>query len=79
MFVVENEKAVKRAVVTVKSILANDREVEVRKGLIGGEDLIVSPPVKPQPPVALVQQASAPQRPSGIVNEHVVERRALNR
>jgi HlyD family secretion protein len=42
VFVVENGKAVKRPVTTVKGIDA--KEVEVRKGLIGGEDLIVNPP-----------------------------------
>jgi HlyD family secretion protein len=43
VFVVENGKAVKRAVTFVKVGVAG-REVEVRKGLIGGEDLIVGPP-----------------------------------
>jgi HlyD family secretion protein len=42
VFVVENGKALKRPVEVVKSVTG--REVEVRKGLIGGEDLIVSPP-----------------------------------
>jgi HlyD family secretion protein len=42
VFVVENGKAVKRTVAIIKD--ASGREVEVRKGLIGGEDLIVSPP-----------------------------------
>jgi HlyD family secretion protein len=42
VFVVENGRAVKRAVVTLKG--AAGSEVEVRQGLIGGEDLIVSPP-----------------------------------
>src|SRR5262249_55232649 len=42
VFVVENGKALKRPVEVVKSV--SGREVEVRKGLIGGEDLIVSPP-----------------------------------
>jgi len=42
VFVVENGKACKRTVAVVKC--SDDREVEVRKGLIGGEDLIVSPP-----------------------------------
>lgn len=42
VFVVENGKAVKRPVETIKT--AAGREVEVKKGLIGGEDLIVSPP-----------------------------------
>lgn len=42
VFVVENGKAVKRAVEVTKS--AAGREVQVSKGLIGGEDLIVSPP-----------------------------------
>ncbi len=41
VFVVENGKAVKRAVAIMKT---SGRDVEVRKGLIGGEDLIVSPP-----------------------------------
>ena len=42
IFVVENGRAVKRPVTAVK--VAGDRDLEVRKGLIGGEDLIVSPP-----------------------------------
>jgi HlyD family secretion protein len=42
VFVVENGKAVKRLVEIVNT--SRGREVEVRKGLIGGEDLIVSPP-----------------------------------
>src|SRR3954452_17700871 len=42
VFVVENGKAVKRNVAVLKS--AGARELEVRQGLIGGEDLIVSPP-----------------------------------
>src|SRR2546422_11450241 len=42
VFVVENGKAIKRTVAVIKD--AGGREVEVRKGLIGGEDLIVSPP-----------------------------------
>ncbi|HEV8605434.1 MAG TPA: efflux RND transporter periplasmic adaptor subunit [Tepidisphaeraceae bacterium] len=42
VFVVENGKAIKRAVAIVKD--AGGREVQVRTGLIGGEDLIVSPP-----------------------------------
>jgi HlyD family secretion protein len=42
VFVVENGKAVKRPVAIVN--ISGGREVEVRKGLIGGEDLIVSPP-----------------------------------
>jgi HlyD family secretion protein len=41
VFVVENNKAVARAVVTAP---AEGGQVEVRKGLIGGEDLIVNPP-----------------------------------
>jgi HlyD family secretion protein len=41
VFVVENGRAVKRDVVTLK--IGSGRQVEVRKGLIGGEDLIVSP------------------------------------
>jgi HlyD family secretion protein len=42
VFVVENGKAVKRTVVSRAN--ASGREVEISKGLIGGEDLIVSPP-----------------------------------
>jgi HlyD family secretion protein len=42
VFVVENGKAVKRTVAVIKD--AGGREVQVREGLIGGEDLIVSPP-----------------------------------
>jgi len=42
VFVVENGKAVKRTVAIIKD--PTGREVEVRQGLIGGEDLIVSPP-----------------------------------
>jgi HlyD family secretion protein len=42
VFVVENGRAVKRAVVTLKGGVGS--EVQVREGLIGGEDLIVSPP-----------------------------------
>ena len=42
VFVVENGKAIKRTVAVIKTITGN--EVEVRQGLIGGEDLIVSPP-----------------------------------
>ena len=42
VFVVENGRAIKRTVDVIKSVGA--RDVEVRKGLIGGEDLIVSPP-----------------------------------
>jgi HlyD family secretion protein len=41
VFVVENGKAIKRTVAVDKTA---GRDVEVRKGLIGGEDLIVSPP-----------------------------------
>jgi HlyD family secretion protein len=41
VFVVENGKAVKRPVESQKS---GEREMEIRKGLIGGEDLILSPP-----------------------------------
>ena len=41
VFVVENGKAVKRPVSVVKGL---GQEIEVRDGLIGGEDLIVSPP-----------------------------------
>ena len=42
VFVVENGKAIKRTVAVIKD--AGGREVQVQKGLIGGEDLIVSPP-----------------------------------
>ena len=42
VFVVQGDRAVKRSVETAK--VGTGREVEVRKGLIGGEDLIVSPP-----------------------------------
>ena len=42
VFVVENGRAVKRAVSVGKGMIGKD--VEVREGLIGGEDLIVSPP-----------------------------------
>ena len=42
VFVVESGKAVKRAV-TIGSTSAKG-EIEIRSGLIGGEDLIVSPP-----------------------------------
>jgi HlyD family secretion protein len=42
VFVVENGKAVRRTVITMQT--ASGRDVEVRKGLIGGEDLILSPP-----------------------------------
>ncbi|MDB5304541.1 MAG: efflux transporter, family, subunit [Phycisphaerales bacterium] len=42
VFVVENGKAVKRAVTATKT--GSDKEMEIRKGLIGGEDLIISPP-----------------------------------
>ena len=45
VLVVENGKAVKRAVEFVK---CSDREVEVHKGLIGGEDLILDPPASLQ-------------------------------
>jgi RND family efflux transporter MFP subunit len=41
VFVVENGKALRRTVVVVKG---TGRDVEVTQGLIGGEDLIVSPP-----------------------------------
>lgn len=41
VWVVENGKALKRSVEFVKS---GDREVEIRKGLIGGEDLVSAPP-----------------------------------
>jgi HlyD family secretion protein len=42
VFVVENGRAVKRPVTTAKT--ASAAELEIRKGLIGGEDLIVNPP-----------------------------------
>ena len=42
VFVVENGRAVKRPVTVGKGMVGKD--VEVRDGLIGGEDLIVSPP-----------------------------------
>jgi hypothetical protein len=42
VFVVENDRAVKRKVTIGKGMAG--KEVEVRDGLIGGEDLIVSPP-----------------------------------
>jgi HlyD family secretion protein len=42
VFVVENGKAAKRAVAIMKTVGGED--VEVRQGLIGGEDLIISPP-----------------------------------
>jgi HlyD family secretion protein len=42
VFVVENGKAMKRPVEVVKTGAGHD--AEIRKGLIGGEDLIVSPP-----------------------------------
>jgi HlyD family secretion protein len=42
VFLVENGKAVKRTVAIVNT--TGGRDVEIRKGLIGGEDLIVSPP-----------------------------------
>jgi len=42
VFVVENGRAVKRVVTTTKT--ADGRELEIRSGLIGGEDLITSPP-----------------------------------
>jgi HlyD family secretion protein len=41
VFVVENGKALRR---TVEMDKTTGRDVEIRKGLIGGEDLIVSPP-----------------------------------
>src|SRR5688500_15928274 len=43
VFVVQNGKAVRRAV-TIAQGARNGRDVEVRTGLIGGEDVIVSPP-----------------------------------
>jgi HlyD family secretion protein len=43
VFVVENGKAVRRTVEVSKPVGVNN-DVEVRAGLIGGEDLIVSPP-----------------------------------
>jgi HlyD family secretion protein len=42
VFVIENGRARKRPVTISKN--ANAKEVEVREGLIGGEDLIVNPP-----------------------------------
>jgi multidrug efflux pump subunit AcrA (membrane-fusion protein) len=42
VFVVENGKAVRRTVITMQT--ASGHDVEIRKGLIGGEDLILSPP-----------------------------------
>lgn len=42
VFVVENGKAVKRPI--TPGLATTDGQVEIRKGLIGGEDLIVSPP-----------------------------------
>ena len=42
VFVVENEKAIKRSVVVTKTV--KDSEVDIHNGLIGGEDLIVNPP-----------------------------------
>ena len=49
VFVVENGKAVKRPVAIVNTAGAGGgRDVEIRKGLIGGEDLIVSPPASLQ-------------------------------
>jgi HlyD family secretion protein len=41
VFVVENGKAIKRTVAIMRS---SGRDVEIGKGLIGGEDLIISPP-----------------------------------
>lgn len=41
VFVVENGKAIKRPVAVIKGV---GQEIEIRQGLIGGEDLIVSPP-----------------------------------
>ena len=46
VFVVEDGKAVKRKVEIVNT--AAGRDVEIRQGLIGGEDLIVSPPASLQ-------------------------------
>jgi HlyD family secretion protein len=43
VFVVENGKAVRRPV-TANKIIANNNEVEIRNGLIGGEDLVLNPP-----------------------------------
>jgi len=42
VFVVEDGRAVKRTVVVAKG--GGGGEIEIRDGLIGGEDLIVSPP-----------------------------------
>jgi HlyD family secretion protein len=44
VFVVENGKAIRREVSAQKN--EGDRDVEIRRGLIGGEDLIVSPPAE---------------------------------
>jgi HlyD family secretion protein len=45
VFVVEDGRAVKRTVATGRSVGGvGSRDVEIVKGLIGGEDLIVSPP-----------------------------------
>jgi HlyD family secretion protein len=43
VFVVEDGKAVRRTVVVMDGSDRNG-DVEIRKGLIGGEDLIISPP-----------------------------------
>ncbi|WP_410965271.1 hypothetical protein, partial [Salmonella sp. SAL4435] len=42
VFVVEDGKAVRRPVVV--GLPAANNEVEIRKGLSGGEDLIINPP-----------------------------------
>jgi HlyD family secretion protein len=42
VYVVEDGRAVKRTVAVVKG--GSGAEIEIREGLIGGEDLIVSPP-----------------------------------
>jgi HlyD family secretion protein len=41
VFVVENGRAIKRTVAVMKT---SGQDVEIRKGLIGGEDLIITPP-----------------------------------
>jgi HlyD family secretion protein len=44
VFVVEGGKAIRRPVTTSTPAGVNAKDVEIRQGLIGGEDLIVSPP-----------------------------------
>jgi HlyD family secretion protein len=49
VFVVEDGKAVRRSVVVMNTGGGGGgRDVEIRKGLIGGEDLIISPPASLQ-------------------------------